>query len=167
MKYNYDIAISFAEEDRQTALSIVSALESHGLKVYYYPERPSEVIGKELDTVLWRIYQYESALAIVLFSAHYVQKKWTRHELKAIQERRKYYSDYLVPVKVDDTALKEIDDLIEQVGYHQWNGDVRPLLKFIGVKKKEGQKTAKRLQGAVNVVMKARTVRGGMTGIKF
>lgn len=166
MKYNYDIAISFAEEDRKTALFIISALESHGLKVYYYPERPSEVIGKELDTALWRIYQYESALAIVLFSAHYVQKKWSRHELKAILERRKYYSDYLIPVKVDDTSLSEIDGLSEQIGYHQWNGDIRPLLKFIGVKKKAEQKTAKKNQVVAHVVMKAKEV-GVMTGIKL
>lgn len=136
MNYKYDTAISFAEEDRQIALTIGSMLKSHGLKVYYYPESQGEVIGKELSMELQRIYQYESASAIAVCSKNYLIKHWARHELKAILERRKYYPSYLIPIKLDDVKLDDIEGLSEQIGYHQWNGDVRSLLEIIPGEKK-------------------------------
>ena len=57
MEYKYDVAISFAEEDRHVASEIKLALEIKGFKkVYYYPNERAATWGKELEKELENIY---------------------------------------------------------------------------------------------------------------
>ncbi|MFN8288952.1 MAG: TIR domain-containing protein [Chitinophagaceae bacterium] len=88
--YKYDVAISFAEEDRDAALALVLALEMEGIKkVYYYPDKQGEHWGEELKSTLTRIYKEEARFVIVLLSNHYFnpEKKYTKVEFEAITAR--------------------------------------------------------------------------------
>ena len=55
-QYKYDVAISFAEEDRNAALALALALEAIGFnKVYYYPEVQGLDWGAPLEKLLTKI----------------------------------------------------------------------------------------------------------------
>ncbi|HAD97691.1 MAG TPA: hypothetical protein DCG19_09820, partial [Cryomorphaceae bacterium] len=91
-KYKYDIAISFAEEDRDIAIAVRTAFKLEKLKelhFYYYPDQPHEVAGyKSLNQRLHAIYNNESQYAIIILTKTYSKNDGYRQiELKAIKKR--------------------------------------------------------------------------------
>ncbi len=48
---------------------------------------------------------------MLFFSKHYIQKAWSKHELKQAQERAfKEDSDHILPVRIDDTLIPGINE---------------------------------------------------------
>jgi len=123
--YTYDVAISFAEEDRNAALALSQALELEGLKAYYYPDERTLGWGKNLEEQLSNIYAEQARYAIVLFSEHYFSehKIYTKIELAAIQKRMEEDADivYMLPVRLHEglsvTEFPNLDKLI----FFKWN----------------------------------------------
>lgn len=106
MAEEFDIAISFAGEDRASAESLASALKSRGLRVFYDRDQQANLWGKDLYQHLADIYANKARFCVVLVSRHYVEKDWTRHELASAQGRAfKQRAEYILPVRIDDTAL--------------------------------------------------------------
>ncbi len=108
MAFPYDVAISFAGEDRAYASALACTLkERHGLIVFYDEEEQAWLMGKNLFEYLIGIYKDKAAYCVILVSEHYLEKRWTRHEWKAVQARAFEESDrdYILPVRLDDTEL--------------------------------------------------------------
>lgn len=62
--------------------------------------------GKDLYTYLADIYFNKVEYVMVFVSKHYIEKRWTKHEFKFINERMfKSYTEYLLPVLLYDTSL--------------------------------------------------------------
>ena len=104
----YDVAISFAGEDRRVAKQLASILsKKYKVLVFYDDYEQAKLLGKNLAPYLIEIYKDRSSYCIVLVSAAYKQKRWTSHEWKAAQARafEDPDSDYILPVKLDDTEL--------------------------------------------------------------
>lgn len=123
-KYNYDVAISFAEEDRNAALALALALEIRGFKkVYYYPNQRAATWGRELKIKLESIFSTEARYAIVLLSNNYfdMKKEYTPIELAAIKKRinEEVGIVYMLPVKlnINENLEKHID---LSKGYLNW-----------------------------------------------
>ncbi len=130
-KYTYEVAISFAEEDRNAALALSLAFEIEGFKsIYYYPEKQEDYLGEELEKILTNIYCREAKYAVILFSEHYLKKDFTRVELEAIKNRMKSESShvYMIPVKLNDKFSFEDEDLAKLKCY-LWNYNPKPLAK--------------------------------------
>ncbi|MFC0518943.1 TIR domain-containing protein [Mucilaginibacter angelicae] len=121
--FKYDIAISFAEEDRNAALAMALALEMQNFqKVYYYPDNREATAGLSLDSTLTAIYSRQARYAIVLLSATYAQKKYTQIELAAMLQRVKDAQDqvYLIPVLLDAPGTHDFPEL-NNLGYIPWD----------------------------------------------
>lgn len=108
MAFPYDVAISFAGEDREYAFALARALKGrHRLLVFYDEFEQAWLMGKNLYEYLIDIYMNKAAYCVVLVSEHYREKRWSQHEWKAAQARafQEPDRDYILPVRLDDTKL--------------------------------------------------------------
>jgi hypothetical protein len=122
-KYEYDVAISFAEEDRNVALALALALEMSGIhKVYYYPLRYEATWGKQIEKRLQRIYSKHAMYAVVLLSDWYFKKHFARIEREAILERVRHAGDtaYMLPVILNNFPVKKQPEFAT-FGYLRWD----------------------------------------------
>ena len=115
-KYPYDVAISFAGEDREVAELLSDHLIELGLTVFYDRLEEHKLLGKNLYQYLQKIYKDSAQTCIVLISQHYVQKPWTLHELEQIQARifetrTQDEIEYLLPLRIDDTEIPGINSI--------------------------------------------------------
>jgi len=111
--YKYDIAISFAGEDRATATEIVKRLQQEGVKVFYDSFEQANLWGKDLYEYLADIYSNHARYCVMILSASYGKKLWTNHERKSAQERAfREREEYILPVRLDDTRIPGIHDTI-------------------------------------------------------
>lgn len=105
--HEFDIAISFAGEDRSLARQLAKRLKTLELLVFYDDDQQAELLGEHLLEYLISVYKERASYCVVLISAAYVRKRWTRHEWRAAQERAFEQQDaaYILPVRLDDTPL--------------------------------------------------------------
>lgn len=111
----YDIAISFAGEDRAVAEKIAIKLSERGVSVFYDNFEESDLWGKNLYDYLSAIYSDKSKYCIMLLSEHYEKKLWTNLERRSAQARAfRENREYILPIRIDDTKITGIQ---ETVGY--------------------------------------------------
>jgi hypothetical protein len=112
---SYDIAISFAGEDRGLASDIAAGLVTKGLNVFYDEYAEAELWGKELYVHLTKVYRDDSKFCLMLLSTNYAKKQWTSHERRAAQARAFVENrEYILPIRLDDA---EIDGVLDTTGY--------------------------------------------------
>lgn len=105
----YDIAISFAGEDRDVAAQIAAGLDTAGVNVFYDEYEKADLWGKDLYEYLADIYANHARFCIMLLSQNYERKLWTNHERKNAQARAfQEKEEYILPVKLDDTQIPGI-----------------------------------------------------------
>lgn len=131
MNYEYDVALSFAGEDRKFVEDCAEILRALNINVFYDNYEKDVLLGKNLYSYLADVYQNKARFAVVFVSESYKKKRWTNHELEYITAR-KFTQDeeYLLPVKLDETELNEIP---LTTGYLQGNS---PLEVAITIAKK-------------------------------
>jgi len=109
----YDLAVSYAGEDRSVADQIAKKLKRMGYSLFYDGFERAKLIGEDLTTTLGEIYAKRSRYCLILISKDYAAKPWTNHERqfalsRALQERRAY----ILPLKLDDTHLQGLSPTI-------------------------------------------------------
>lgn len=108
-KYDYDISISFAGEDRLVAESIATKLHKKGIKVFYDDFERAKLWGKDLVQHLDEVYRKKAKYCILIISKNYEQKIWTNHELKSALARSiQQQEEYILPVLLDNTEISGI-----------------------------------------------------------
>ena len=111
----YDVALSFAGEDREYVLQVAGLLEERGIEVFYDEFEKIKLWGKDLYQYLSNLYKNEADYTVVFISEHYARKSWTNHELKSVQARAFAESqEYILPVRFDNT---EISGILPTTGY--------------------------------------------------
>jgi hypothetical protein len=81
-RYNYDVALSFAGEDRKHAASLSRLLVERGFSVFYDADRRATLWGKT-TSAFQKIYGPQSRYVIPFIAKHYVRKSWTQFEFEA------------------------------------------------------------------------------------
>jgi hypothetical protein len=114
-EYEFDVALSFAGEDRITAEELANGLRAFGVRVFYDRYEQAQLWGKDLYQHLQSVYRDRAQYCVLFVSTHYAQKLWPRHELRQAQSRAFREShEYILPLKIDDT---ELPGLNATVGY--------------------------------------------------
>ena len=114
-EYEYDIAISFAGEDRDIAREIANSLAAQNIKVFFDEFEKEKLWGTNLYDHLSHVYTYAAKFCIILISENYSKKSWTNFERRNAQARAFRESrEYILPVRLDKT---ELPGLPETVGY--------------------------------------------------
>lgn len=102
----YDIALSFAGEDRRVAEEIFDALTEEGVSVFYDDNEQADLWGKNLYDYLSDVYLNRAKYCIILVSKYYLEKVWTNHERQAAQARAiKQKKEYILPIMLDNSQL--------------------------------------------------------------
>lgn len=105
----YDVAMSFASEDRDIVETIATMLRDRGIRVFYDKFEEAQLWGKDLFEHLADIYSKRATFCIVFASDAYINKKWTSHERRHAQARALEESrEYILPIRIDDTAVPGI-----------------------------------------------------------
>ena len=111
----FDIALSFAGEDREYVDKVASILKSKGISVFYDKFEEATLWGKNLYDYLSDIYSNKALYTIMFISEHYNKKMWTNHERQSMQSRAfQENQEYILPARFDDTV---IPGLLPTIGY--------------------------------------------------
>src|SRR5207302_9646090 len=104
--YPYDVALSYASEDRANAEALAKALKRRGVKVFYDGYEKPSLWGKNLYDHLAEIYQNKAQYCVMFLSKHYATKVWTNFERQAAQNRAINESkEYILPIRLDNTTI--------------------------------------------------------------
>lgn len=104
--YDYDVAVSFAGEDRDFVEAVVRTVTAAGYTVFYDQDEQVSLWGEELTEFFPKIYEERSRYAVVFVSRFYAAKPWTRLERRSVLVRAlQQPTPYLLPVRLDDTQL--------------------------------------------------------------
>ena len=100
----YDVALSFAAEQRAYVEQVAAGCRHHGIRVFYDDYERGHLWGKDLYQHLDHIYSTAARYCVMFVSADYVRKAWTGHEQRSAQERAfREQVEYILPVIFDDT----------------------------------------------------------------
>ena len=107
--YKYDVALSFAGEDRSFAEQVAAILKESKIKVFYDKYEEVNLWGKDLYSHLSNIYQNEAKYCIMFISKFYAEKLWTNHERRSAQARAFIEKqEYILPIRLDNTPIEGI-----------------------------------------------------------
>ena len=111
----YDVALSFAGEDRHHAEKLAELLDTGGYSVFYDDFEREQLWGRNLYTYFSSIYKDQARYCVIFLSKYYARKLWANHELQSAQARAFEDSqEYILPIRLDDT---EISGILTTVGY--------------------------------------------------
>lgn len=114
--YEYDVALSFAGEDREYVKKIAKKLKDKKLNVFYDEFEEVKLFGKDLYQYLHYIYKECALFCVVFVSSSYTKKAWTRHELKAAQNRAFLENrEYILPLLLESNI--NLLGLPDTIGY--------------------------------------------------
>ncbi len=113
--FEYDIALSFAGEDRVFVRQVAEALRAAGVNVFFDEFEEAALWGKNLYDHLTDVYRKKARFCLLFASTHYARKVWPSHERQSAQARAlEEKGEYILPARFDDT---EIPGLLPTVGY--------------------------------------------------
>ena len=106
LAFEFDIALSFAAEQREFVEQVAELARANGIKVFYDDFDKTNSWGKDLAVHFDEVYRKRARFVVPFISRQYAEKAWPRHEFKsalarAVQAR----APYLLPVRFDDTEL--------------------------------------------------------------
>jgi hypothetical protein len=114
--YRFDVALSFAGDDRPTAERLATLLSGLGIRTFYDAHERAELWGQDLYQHLQEVYRDRARFCVVLVSEAYGKRLWTRHELRLAQSRAfQDHREYILPVRLDDTQLPGLLDTTSYV----------------------------------------------------
>lgn len=114
-KYQFDVALSFAGEDRNYVEKVATYLQKMGFKIFYDKYETVTLWGKDLYQHFENVYFKNAKYTIMFISKHYAKKLWTNHERKLAQSRAfSSHEEYILPARFDKT---KIPGVLPTVGY--------------------------------------------------
>ena len=107
----YEVALSFAGEQRAYVEDVARTLQSRAISVFYDNFETVRLWGKHLPEELQRVYEHGASMVVMFISAEYVKKAWPRHERRAMLSRAvRESNEYVLPVRFDDTEVPGLPD---------------------------------------------------------
>ena len=110
----YDVALSFAGEQREYVQAVARAIAGR-LRVFYDEYEQTALWGKNLYEHLDHVYRNASRYCVLFISKEYAAKVYPTHERRSAQARALVENtEYILPVRFDAT---EVPGLPPTVGY--------------------------------------------------
>jgi len=120
----YDIALSFAGEDRVYAAALRDGLEDLGHAVFYDNAEQHRFLGQDVEAFLGPIYESGSRYVVAVLGEMYGRKRWTLFE--ASQYKDRISSGQVIPI----WSIKippEPFDTTRNIGGLNWDPDGSPI----------------------------------------
>ena len=95
----YDLAVSFAGENRQFVEHVKSEIQNHGFTIFYDNDFQTELWGSDLTIELPKRY-IDSRFVALFLDDYYLNKMWTFFERQIIIENylKLKGADYILPI---------------------------------------------------------------------
>jgi len=114
--FEFDVALSFAGEDRTYVFKVAELLRERGVQVFFADFMTSELWGTDLYSFFDDVFRRKARFAILFVSRYYNSSPWTKHERTSAQARALVESDpYILPVRLDDTELPGLRPTVHYV----------------------------------------------------
>lgn len=138
-KFEYDVALSCAGEDRDIPEKIAEALKSKNVKVFYDKFYEVDMWGKELTKHFKKVYGPKARFFMPFISKYYPIKDWTDFEFSvAKKEAEKRKHEFILPVRLDDTKIVGLHGDIKYLDFNEKgiDGIVNAFLEKLELTKK-------------------------------
>lgn len=100
----YQVALSFADEQRDYVEKVADHLQSLGIATFY--DGFEDLWGKNLTEEFHRAFEHQSAYVVMFISKAYIEKPWCRHERRSALSRMIHEKhEYVLPVRFDDSDV--------------------------------------------------------------
>ena len=114
-QFSFDVALSFAGEDRLYVEKTADILKMMGYSVFYDKYEVVSLWGKDLYEHLNEIYYKRARYTVMFISKYYARKLWSNHERRSAQARAfSEHKEYILPVRFDTT---KIPGILPTMGY--------------------------------------------------
>jgi hypothetical protein len=110
----YQVALSFAGEQRDYVEAVARSLQARGIAVFYDRFEPVTLWGKDGVEFFHQLFAADTACVVMFISKDYVAKKWTRHERRSALSRAvAEEGEYVLPVRFDDSSVPGLPDTVQ------------------------------------------------------
>jgi hypothetical protein len=119
--FEYDVALSFAEADKEVAGDLAEQLRSRDITVFLDEYNSLAQWGKDILDHLVNLYARKALYCVLLISRHYPLRSWTEANRTSARELALRDADeYILPIRLDDN---EIPGITEAKGYRDLRKD--------------------------------------------
>ena len=102
----YQVALSFAGEQRAYVDEVARHLRSRAISVFYDRFEKESLWGRSAAEVFNEVFGGQSDYVVMFISAAYVSKAWPNHERRsAVNHMISQQREYILPVRFDDTPV--------------------------------------------------------------
>lgn len=106
MKPRWDVAVSYASEDKEAAEAVARRLHEDGFSVFYAAYERHHFFGQELGVSLAQVYGELALMVVAVVSSRFFEKPYPLLEFRTALKRQTEASiTRLVIVRLDDAAL--------------------------------------------------------------
>jgi hypothetical protein len=135
----FDIAISFASEDRRVGRDLATRLLARNYGVFYEEFYRADLLGVNLRERLGLVYGEQSEHCIIVISETYATKVWTQYEFKSAMDAAflRRQDDYVIPLRLDDAKLSGLRPTISYLDLRELdlsNPDLEDAVELLVVK---------------------------------
>jgi TIR domain len=114
--FTYDVALSFAGEQRTYVQRVAAALRRRGIRPFYDDYEQATLWGRDLYEHLDWVYQKAARYCVLFTSEAYARKVWTTHERRSAQARAlQSNQEYVLPVRFDDIDIPGLRSTVAYV----------------------------------------------------
>lgn len=115
-EYPWDVAVSFAGEDRSVVLEFVKRLEEKGIFPFYDFNHQAQLWGIDLQKKLADIYANDALYMVIFISQKYPEKDWTRFEFEIGKLASQKRPDaYILPIVIEDVPVVGLTNTLAKV----------------------------------------------------
>ncbi len=109
----YDVALSFAGENRDFVEQVAEQLVQLGVTVFYDQFEQVNLWGKDLATHFGAVYSKDAHFVVIFASRAYADKAWPNHERQfALSRNLAGDQGKILPVRLDDTEIPGVPKII-------------------------------------------------------
>ncbi len=142
----FDVAFSFAGEQREYVEKVAAYVENEGqLSVFYDFNYDLDMWGTNLVDYFKDVFEKKANSCVMFISKDYAEKTWPNFERQIIQAKSLFQEGYLLPVRFDDTSIK---------------GEI-PTVKYLNIQNMSpeelGEKIIKKVVGSEKYTVKKET----------
>ena len=113
-KRDYQVALSFAGEQRDYVEEVARNLAARSIDVFYDGFQQAWLWGRDGVETFHDVFAEKANYVVMFISAEYVKKPWTRVERRSAFSRMiKEEEEYVLPVRFDDTAVPGLPDTVQ------------------------------------------------------
>ena len=138
----YEVALSFAGEQREYVEEVARVLQNRGISVFYDEFATVRLWGKNLAEEFQDVFENRADYVVMFISEAYVEKAWPSHERQSSLSRAvQNKGEYILPVRFDDTLVPGLPTAIkyEQACDHTPAELAAMIAEKLGIKRFEGK----------------------------